>query len=62
VLPAERAQGRHQCRRAAARRVARVGGEPAELQLAVEAVDAWEKKIRSARGFKRVGRHSEYAI
>ena len=62
VLPAERAQGRHQCRRAAARRVARVGGEPAELQLAVEAVDAWEKQIRSARGFKRVGRHSEYAI
>jgi hypothetical protein len=24
--------------------------------------DAWEKQILSARRFKRVGRHSEYAI
>jgi hypothetical protein len=23
---------------------------------------AWEKQVLSARGFKRVGRHSEYAI
>jgi hypothetical protein len=22
----------------------------------------WEKQVRSARGFKRAGRHSEYAI
>jgi hypothetical protein len=25
-------------------------------------VDACEKQVRSARGFKRVGRHSAYAI
>jgi hypothetical protein len=23
---------------------------------------AWEKQVLSARGYKRVGRHSEYAI
>jgi hypothetical protein len=23
---------------------------------------AWEERVRSARGFKRVGRHSDYAI
>ena len=26
------------------------------------ALGAWEKQVLSARGFKRVGRHSEYAI
>jgi hypothetical protein len=26
------------------------------------AVRAWEKQVLSARGFKRVGRHSKYAI
>jgi hypothetical protein len=38
--------------------------EPRRLEL--EALDlealAWEKQVLSARGFKRVGRHSEYAI
>ena len=26
------------------------------------APSAWEKEVLSARGFKRVGRHSEYAM
>ena len=26
------------------------------------AMTTWEKQVLSARGFKRVGRHSEYAI
>ena len=26
------------------------------------ALEAWEKQVLSARGFKRLGRHSEYAI
>jgi hypothetical protein len=33
---------------------------PQSLPLAL--LDTWEKQDRSARGFKRVGRHSEYAI
>jgi hypothetical protein len=33
-----------------------VGGD------APEKLGAWEKQVLSARGFKRVGRHSEYAI
>jgi hypothetical protein len=48
-------------------------GRP-DLRVAAEAVvthpvvrrdaapPAWEKQVLSARGFKRVGRHSEYAI
>jgi hypothetical protein len=31
------------------------------VPAAVE-VHAWEKQVLSARGFKRVGRHSEHAI
>ena len=30
--------------------------------VVVRLVVAWEKQVLSARGFKRVGRHSEYAI
>jgi hypothetical protein len=41
-----------------------LAGVHALAVLEVQVVDrrAWEKQVLSARGFKRVGRHSEYAI
>jgi hypothetical protein len=37
--------------------------DPAEARRsAVRLAVTWEKQVLSARGFKRVGRHSEYAI
>ena len=42
-----------------ARVVARVARVPLVL---VGRARAWEKQVLSARGFKRVGRHSEYAV
>ena len=38
----------------------RVDGFEAPLQKG--GLGAWEKQVLSARGLKRVGRHSEYAI
>ena len=37
-------------------------GLDGDAQAAPCFVVAWEKQVLSARGFKRVGRHSEYAI
>jgi hypothetical protein len=41
------------------------GGDVAALHptmFAIHDAGAWEKQVLSARGFKRVGRHSEYAM
>ena len=37
-------------------------GAVREVGQPCRAARAWEEQARSARGFKRVGRHSEYAI
>ena len=44
-----------------AARAARMGAILALSAAAFVSFAAWEKQVLSARGFKRVGRHSEYA-
>jgi hypothetical protein len=34
---------------------------PTPEPASIDTLPAWEKQALSARGFKRVGRHSEYA-
>ena len=44
-------------------RVAKLSGAAGAYELHEQiVVCAWEKQVLSARGFKRVGRHSEYAV
>ena len=40
----------------------RVGRDDVRAEPRVGREATWEKQVLSARGFKRVGRHSEYAI
>ena len=50
------------CRAHVLELVAVEGAAAVVVVLVEEHADAWEKRVLSARRFKRVGRRSEYAI
>ena len=43
-------------------RLAPGGDVGVDVEVVEAVVGAWEKQVLSARGLRRVGRHSEYAI